>query len=52
MIASNKQKQEHNNLATIWRALQEPLGCHRIQMKPSNNGQGSRLELLQYNNHG
>ena len=39
MIASNKQRQEHNNLGTIWRAklkgadeaLQEPLPCPRTQ---------------------
>ena len=41
MIASNKQRQEHNILATIWRAkpqggpwaLQKPLACPRSQMQ-------------------
>ena len=61
-IASNKQRQEHNNLATIQRettqrspwALQEPRVRklkELIQMQnPNKNGQGSHWGLLPYDN--
>ena len=60
MIASNKQRQKHNNLVTIWR--EKIKGAHehsklraskllkpRIQyVNPNKNEQGSFYELLPY----
>ena len=57
MIASNTQRQEHNNLATIWREnLREPMRAPRassLSYNPkanyNNNGQGNRYRLIPYN---
>ena len=55
MIASNKQRQEHDNLAIMWRAKlkgahehsKEPLACPRTQMwSLTIMHKGSHWELL------